>query len=156
MNMSELKLPEGSQTQPWLQMLQWALNPLKLLETCARDYGDIFTINIGFNAKPQVIISNPQGIQEIFTTDPKKLDAGNPRILESNLGERYNRPFLGGQSVISFYGDRHKQRRKLLMPPCNLSITLFRCCLQRNPADVPTSSIGFRQKGSISCANYGV
>ena len=115
--MSELKLPEGPQTQPWLQMLQWALNPLKLLETCVRDYGDIFTINIGFNAKPQVIVSNPQGIQEIFTTDPKKLDAGNPKLLESNLGERYNRPFLGGQSVISFYGDRHKQRRKLLMPP---------------------------------------
>ncbi len=33
------------------------------------------------------------------------------------LGERYNRNFLGGQSVVNFYGDRHKQRRKLLMPP---------------------------------------
>ena len=115
--MSELKLPEGPQTQPWLQMLQWALNPLKVLENCARDYGDIFTLNIGFNAKPQVIISNPQGIQEIFTTDPKKLDAGNPKLLEADSGERYNRNFLGGQSVVNFYGNRHKQRRKLLMPP---------------------------------------
>ena len=111
------KLPDGPQTQPWLQMFQWAFNPLKVLETCARDYGDIFTLNIGFNAKPQVIISNPQGIQELFTTDPKKLDAGNPKLLEGDSGERYNRAFIGGQSVVNFYGDRHKQRRKLLMPP---------------------------------------
>ncbi len=104
--MPEHKLPDGLQTPAWLQMLQWALNPLKLLETCARDYGDIFTTNIGFNAKPQVIISNPQGIQELFTTDTKKLDAGNPKALEADSGERYNRAFLGGQSVINFYGDR--------------------------------------------------
>ena len=94
--MPEPKLPEGPQTPAWLQMLQWALNPLKFLETCARDYGDIFTTNIGFNAKSQVIISNPQGIQELFTTDPKKLDAGNPKLLEADSGERYNRNFLGG------------------------------------------------------------
>ncbi|NES87195.1 MAG: cytochrome P450 [Moorea sp. SIO2B7] len=111
------KLPKGYQTNPRLQMLQWALNPLKFLENCARDYGDIFTINFGFNGENQVIISNPQGIQELFTTDTKKLDAGNPKILERDSGERYNRAFLGGQSVINFEGDHHKQRRKLLMPP---------------------------------------
>ena len=114
--MSEHQLPDGPQTPAWLQMFQWALNPLKLLETCNRNYGDIFTINLGLNGEPQVIISNPQGIQEIFTTDTNKLDAGNPKLLEGDSGERYNRAFLGGQSVVNFDGDRHKQRRKLLMP----------------------------------------
>ena len=112
------KLPDGPQTKPWLQMLQWAFDPLKVLETGARDYGDIFTLNVGFNAEPQVIISNPQGIQEIFTTDTKKLDAGNPKLLKTESGERYNRIFIGGgRSVVNLYGDQHKQRRKLLMPP---------------------------------------
>ncbi|MEA5534924.1 cytochrome P450 [Crocosphaera sp. XPORK-15E] len=115
--MTKHKLPDSPQTQPWLQMLQWALNPLKFLENSARDYGDIFTLNIGFNGRPQVIISNPQGIQEIFTADINKLDSGNPKILERDSGERYNRAFIGGQSVVTFDGDRHKQRRKLLMPP---------------------------------------
>jgi hypothetical protein len=33
--MSTLKLPDGPQTHPWQQTLQWLANPLGYMEACA-------------------------------------------------------------------------------------------------------------------------
>ena len=41
--MSLLKLPNGPQTHPWIQMYQWLTNPLEYMEACTKRYGDIFT-----------------------------------------------------------------------------------------------------------------
>ena len=71
--MSALKLPEGSLTLSLLQKLQWITKPLEILETHAQTYGDIFTFPVGPSGIPQVVISNPQGIQKIFTADLKKI-----------------------------------------------------------------------------------
>ncbi|NER03924.1 MAG: cytochrome P450 [Okeania sp. SIO3C4] len=104
------QLPKGPQNLSFLNKLQRIVKPLEFLESNARKYGDIFTLPVllGDSKQSMVIISNPQGIQEIFATDPEKLDAGaNGAILI----------FLGEQSLLALSGDRHKRQRKLLTPP---------------------------------------
>jgi cytochrome P450 len=78
------------------------------MEECAKSYGDIFTLRVGPVFKPQVLISNPQGIQQIFTTDPKQLDSGAP----AGTGT----PLLGPNSLLSLEGKTHQRQRKLLTP----------------------------------------
>ncbi|MEH2163784.1 MAG: cytochrome P450 [Nostoc sp.] len=107
--MSALKLPNGPKTHPWVQMYHWLTNPLEYIETCTKRYGDIFTLQLGSNFAPQVFISNPQAIQQIFTTDPKQLDSGEPAGIKA--------PLLGQQSLLSLEGKPHQRQRKLLTPP---------------------------------------
>ncbi|MBW4629638.1 MAG: cytochrome P450 [Brasilonema octagenarum HA4186-MV1] len=107
--MPTLQLPDGPQTHPLIQTLQWLTNPLEYMEACTQRYGDIFTLRIGPVFKPQVFISNPQAIQQIFTTDPKLLDSGEPAGIKS--------PLLGQQSMLALEGKPHRRQRKLLTPP---------------------------------------
>ncbi|MEH2396950.1 cytochrome P450 [Nostoc sp.] len=107
--MSALKLPNGPQTYPWVQTYQWLTNPLEYMEDCAKRYGDIFTLRIGPVFTPQVFISNPKAIQQIFITDPKQLDSGEPAGIKS--------PLLGRQSLLALEGKLHQRQRKLLTPP---------------------------------------
>ncbi|MFN6476905.1 cytochrome P450 [Nostoc sp. DedQUE07] len=107
--MSALKLPNGPQTHPWVQTYQWLTNPLEYMEDCAKSYGDIFTLRIGPVFTPQVFISNPQAIQQIFTTDPKQLDSG--------AAAGSGTPLLGPNSLLSLEGKPHQRQRKLLTPP---------------------------------------
>ena len=103
-----MKLPDGPKIPAFLQLIQWIANPLDYLDHCAKRYGDIFTLKLsGF--RPFVFINNPQGIQEIFTADAKKFDAGRSNGII--------RPLLGDNSLILLDGERHKRERKLLMPP---------------------------------------
>ncbi|MEA5619247.1 cytochrome P450 [Cronbergia sp. UHCC 0137] len=107
--MSKSKLPNGPQTHPWLQTFNWISNPLEYLENCAKNYGDIFTLRLAPASIPQVFISNPQAIQQIFTTDPKQLDSGAPAGIKA--------PLLGEQSLLALEGKPHQRQRKLLTPP---------------------------------------
>lgn len=103
-----MKLPNGPQTPPLLQMLQWIATPLELMETCAKRYGDFFTLRVGKNFVPVVFISHPQAIQEIFTADSKQFDVGKANGIL--------RPLLGDRSMILLDGERHQRQRRLLMP----------------------------------------
>jgi cytochrome P450 family 110 len=107
--MSAQQLPDGPQTHPWVQTFEWLTNPLEYMEDCAERYGDIFTARIGPVFSPQVFISNPQAIQQIFTTDPKQLDSGEPAGIKA--------PLLGPQSLLALEGKPHQRQRKLLTPP---------------------------------------
>ncbi|BAY26932.1 cytochrome P450 [Calothrix sp. NIES-2100] len=102
------KLPNGFQESKWLQTFKIVLQPVENLENLQRRYGDIFYSE--FSAfPPQLIISNPQAIQEIFTADSK--------LFESGSGSKILQPLLGANSLTLLDGDRHMQQRKLLMPP---------------------------------------
>ncbi|KAF3886566.1 MULTISPECIES: cytochrome P450 [Nostocales] len=107
--MTVFQLPDGPKTHPWIQTLQWLTNPLEYMEDCAKRYGEIFTLRIGPRFTPQVFISNPQAIQQIFTTDPKYLDSGESAGISS--------PLLGRQSMLALEGKPHQRQRKLLTPP---------------------------------------
>ena len=103
------QLPNGPQAHPWVQTFQWLTNPLEYMETCAKNYGDIFTLRIGPVFAPQVFISNPKAIGQIFSTDPKQLDSGEAAGIKS--------PLLGQQSMLALSGKPHQRQRKLLTPP---------------------------------------
>ncbi len=107
--MPEYQLPDGPQTHPWIQTQQWLMQPLAYLEDCAQRYGDIFTLRIGPVFMPQVLVSHPQAIQQIFAADPKQLDSGEAAGIKS--------PLLGQQSLLALEGKPHQRQRKLLTPP---------------------------------------
>lgn len=103
------KLPDGPQSSPLLQTYYWLTDPLGFMERCRQRYGDIFTVRIGPLFTPQIFISDPQLIQQVFATDSKKLDSGEEAGIKS--------PMLGRQSMLALAGQSHRRQRKLLMPP---------------------------------------
>jgi unspecific monooxygenase len=105
-----MSLPNQIQTAPFIQKLQWLFDPVKYLENAATKYPDIFTGDILGFERPVVFVNHPAGIQQIFTNDRKKFAA---------LGEvnKLFQPLIGNTSTLMLDGDRHKQRRQLLMPP---------------------------------------
>lgn len=102
------KLPPRIREPKLLQILWGVLQQKDYLEKMSKRYGDIF---IGeFAGFPTAaIISHPQGIQEIFTADAK--------LFETGPGNSIMQPLVGSNTLILLDGDRHIQRRKLLMPP---------------------------------------
>ncbi|MEG4069747.1 cytochrome P450 [Microcoleus sp. Pol11C2] len=102
------KLLDGPKDARLVQTVRGLLNPVYYLESNYQRYGDFFTSKFS-NFPPQVIISNPQAIQEIFTSDSK--------LFESGTGNQITLPLVGSNSLLLLDGDRHLQQRKLLMPP---------------------------------------
>jgi cytochrome P450 len=101
-----MKLPEVPKTPLWLLYIKMAANPLGYLDAIGKRYGDIFTITFG--STPIVFVSNPQGLEKIFT-NTKEITAP---------GE-FNRDMAlttGEQGLLQLDGLRHKHRRKLIMP----------------------------------------
>jgi cytochrome P450 family 110 len=101
-------MPEGPQTSPSWQLLQWIGCPIGLMEHCAKRYGDLFTIQLG-KIGGVVFCSHPQMIQEIFTLDPQLCFAGASNALLA--------PLLGDTSLILLDDKPHQRQRQLLMPP---------------------------------------
>ncbi|WP_193200534.1 cytochrome P450 [Nostoc sp. MG11] len=103
-----MKILDSPQKSKLTQLPQWVFNPLKLLETTAREHGDCFTLWLTSN-KPMVLFSNPQAIQQIFTAQLEQLDArGSSQLLQ---------PLLGKNSLILLSGASHQRQRRLLTPP---------------------------------------
>jgi cytochrome P450 family 110 len=105
-----MKLPNGPQTPPLVQMLQWIASPMSYMEDCANRYGDIFILRIGKNYVPIVFVHSPEAMQEMLTRDTKQLEAPGEMnmILE---------PWVGSHSVITVSGGQHQRQRQLLLPP---------------------------------------
>jgi cytochrome P450 len=102
------KLLDGPKDPRFVQTVRGLLNPLYYLDNNYQRYGDFFTGKFS-NFPPQVIISNPQAIQEIFTADSK--------LFKSGTANHITLPLVGSNSLLLLDGERHLQQRKLLMPP---------------------------------------
>lgn len=102
------KLPDGPKLLQMWQLVKWIADPLSYLESCARAYGDTFTIRLA-TFEPFVFLSHPQAIQEIFTADPKQFDSGRTNGIA--------RPLVGDRSLLLLDGNPHSSQRRLLMPP---------------------------------------
>jgi cytochrome P450 family 110 len=103
-----MQLPGESQTSRFMQRLQWVFNPLQLMETTAKTHGDFFTLRLT-TEQPLVFMSNPEAIQEIFTTPPEHFDAGR--------GNELIKPLVGENSLLLLDGAPHQRQRRLLTPP---------------------------------------
>lgn len=108
--MDKRKIPDGpnpSSIGRRINMLRWILNPLAILEKRYQQYGDIYVT--AKNTLPLIVyVSNPDGIQQIFSAPPESFEtSGGSTLL----------PLLGEQSLIILDGIAHQRQRKLLMPP---------------------------------------
>ncbi|MDJ0691330.1 MAG: cytochrome P450 [Xenococcaceae cyanobacterium MO_188.B32] len=99
------KLPDVVNIPPFLQTIQWISRPLEFLDACARNYGDIFTVR--WNNFPQVFISNPEDLQELF--------AINPKFFGSIPGNGPSGALLGENSAIWSEYEQHQRQRKTFM-----------------------------------------
>ncbi|MGM3308356.1 cytochrome P450 [Anabaena sp. WFMT] len=103
-----MQLPGESQTSRFIQRLQWVFNPLQLMETSVKAHGEFFTLRLT-GEQPIVFITNPQAIQEIFTTPPEYFDSGR--------GNGLLKPLVGENSLLLIDGKTHQRQRRLLTPP---------------------------------------
>ncbi|MEJ6481120.1 cytochrome P450 [Nostoc punctiforme UO1] len=104
-----MQLPNALKISPLLQKIQWVVDPVSFMENAAQQYPDIFTAEVIGFGDTVVFINHPQAIQEILTKDRKKFFA----VAEAN---RIAKPLVGEYSVFLLEGDRHRQRRQLVMP----------------------------------------
>ncbi|WP_375495284.1 hypothetical protein [uncultured Nostoc sp.] len=98
-------LPDGNRRNDWWQTIKIILQPVDILEATQKRYGDIFTSRFA-SFPTQILISNPQAIQALFTADSNLFDSG--------LGNYIIQPLVGANSLILLDGERHLQQRKLL------------------------------------------
>ncbi|MBD2250725.1 cytochrome P450 [Nostoc parmelioides] len=103
-----MELPDSPKIPKFMQLVRWIYQPLQLMEASAKAHGDCFTLWLT-NKRPLVFLSNPQAIQELFTTPLEQLDArGTAQILQ---------PLVGENSLLLLSGETHQRQRKLLTPP---------------------------------------
>jgi cytochrome P450 len=103
-----MALPPGPREPSFLQLLQFTQRPLPWLDSCARRYGDPFTVRF-LGLGTFVLVAAPDLIKQVFTADPDALHAGEANaILE---------PVVGKSSVLLLDGAAHLRQRRLLLPP---------------------------------------
>ncbi|NES23713.1 MAG: hypothetical protein F6K41_33540 [Symploca sp. SIO3E6] len=103
-----MKLPNSSQTPHWLQKIQYIVDPLGYLESSYQRCGEIFNAPIIGNYQRLLLVSDPKGLQQLFTRDGKEFYSPSNGLLQVLAGDH---------SIFCLEGDSHQRERKLLMPP---------------------------------------
>ncbi|MDJ0597005.1 MAG: cytochrome P450 [Pleurocapsa sp. MO_226.B13] len=102
--------PKGETISSIFQTIFWLNDPLEYLKYCQQKYGNIFTLNMGPIFQPQVLISEPQILKQIFSSDYDKLDSGKAANLNIDI------PLIGKNAISMVSGQNHQRLRKLLKP----------------------------------------
>ncbi|WP_017316524.1 cytochrome P450 [Mastigocladopsis repens] len=101
-------LPDGPNMPGILRWMKFIFQPLEYVEDFAKIYGDNFTLS-GSNDSHMVYFSDPQALQQIFTADSSRLEAGRGNMILKFL--------VGANSLLLLDGDAHQRQRQLLVPP---------------------------------------
>ncbi len=91
------------------QKFQWVVKPDKYMDSAVKQAPDIFIADIA-GKDGYVFVNHPEAMRQIVTSDRDKFFA-------SGKDNDLLRPLVGDNSLFLIEGDRHKQRRKLLLPP---------------------------------------
>ncbi|HTW42699.1 MAG TPA: cytochrome P450 [Solirubrobacteraceae bacterium] len=102
-------LPPGPRLPVLAQTLLWAFAPTWLLDRCAREVGEAFTLTFWPSGLRLAMLSDPQAIKTVFTA-PADVAPSGARM--SPIA-----PVLGASSVLILTGPEHMRQRKLLLPP---------------------------------------
>ena len=94
---------------PLQQKIQWVVRPDKYMESGIKQAPDLFKAEIT-GGDSYIFVNHPEAMRQIVTSDRTKYFASSK---ENTLLE----PLVGKNSLFLIEGDRHKQRRKLLLPP---------------------------------------
>lgn len=84
----------------------WTKSPVRMLESCARSYGDCFTLKLG-SLGPVVIVAAPDALRQIFAARP-----GQYTSREYNINYRV---VMGENALFLQDGARHKALRREVM-----------------------------------------
>jgi cytochrome P450 family 135 len=102
-------LPPGPRAPSFVQTLAWALAPTWVMDRCARQLGETFTITFWPSGMKLVLLSAPEDVKTIFTAPAE--------VAPSAAGNSPVRGVMGESSVIVLTGPEHMRQRKLLLPP---------------------------------------
>ena len=91
------------------QRLLWIAKPDKYMDLAFKQSPDIFIADIA-GADAYVFVNHPEAMRQIVTSDRQKFFA-------SGKDNQLLKPLVGENSLFLIEGDRHKKRRKLLLPP---------------------------------------
>jgi cytochrome P450 len=109
----QLPRPPRSRLPKALQMGQWILDPVGYLRRQGRRQGVLFQAPISAQvpgAAPVFFLSEPQALQQLFSSDSGKLFSAPGEANELLAA------ILGRHNTILLSGNAHRQRRQLLMP----------------------------------------
>lgn len=96
-----------------VQNLQWVFNPLGYTETNFRRFGDLHEAQVSpVNPEPFILLYHPEAIQYLLTNDRSEELTAPGEVNAALL-----KPLLGENSLILIGGQKHRQRRQLMMPP---------------------------------------
>ncbi|MGA7932539.1 MAG: cytochrome P450, partial [Kovacikia sp.] len=105
-----MALPNPLSVPRLVQQIWWVADPTGYMENAAHHSPDMFEAKVINSDESLIYVNEPRAIQEILTNDRRQFAAsGELNMILS--------PVLGDASVLMIDGDRHKQRRQLLMPP---------------------------------------
>jgi cytochrome P450 family 110 len=92
-------------TPAWVRTFKFATQPFDYMDAVSQRYGDIVSIPLGSTSL--IMVSNPQGIRQMFTA--REISAPG----EFNRGMAL---MTGEQGLLQLDGHYHKHRRQLVMP----------------------------------------
>ena len=101
-------LPPGPSTPSFVQTYRYVRDPLPLLDECAQQFGDMFTIRM-LGSVPWVFLWSPALLKTMFTAPPDVLHAGEANFTVFG-------PIAGEASVLTMDESSHLNRRRLLLP----------------------------------------
>jgi cytochrome P450 len=104
---SVAQLPPGPKSLPAVQTLAWWTRSVPLYERCRARYGKRFTLRL-LQSPPQVHLSDPAEIKEVFIAAPDVLHPGE--------GAAVLEPIVGANSLILLDERPHLSQRKLMLP----------------------------------------
>jgi hypothetical protein len=81
-----MKIPDGPKTPRWLQKIQWTMDSLSFMDAAVQRYGDIFNAPVIGNTATVLLVSNPQALQQIFSSDTKQFTAPANQLLQPLVG----------------------------------------------------------------------
>lgn len=103
-----MPLPPGPSAPDLVQTWRWIHRPYTVLEDCRKRFGKTFTLSF-VGGRKLVMSSDPEVAKQVFTGDPSVFLSGRANM---NFAS-----FFGENSVVVLDGARHKEARRLLMPP---------------------------------------
>jgi cytochrome P450 family 135 len=102
------ELPPGPRLPKPVQTLRFLRDPVPFFESCAKRYGDAFTLRL-YGPGDVVLVSDPPSLKRLFAADGVNTIAPGRNIIL--------RPLLGPRSVLLLdNGPEHLRRRKLMLP----------------------------------------
>lgn len=91
------------------QKFQWIFKPDEYMNLGMKQAPDIYRAKIAASGD-YIFVNHPEGMRQMITSDRDKFFAGSK-------DNQLLQPLVGNNSLFLIEGDRHKQRRKLLLPP---------------------------------------